>query len=430
MNATPQRTVLRIALFVVIVAGAASLLLFYYQSIRNFFKFHEIDFTSYVRASDWFFDGQNPYQQVARRYIYPLFLLLVIHPLTWLQSSPLLKGVSIALWSLGSFLAFFLTLGVAWQRLYQLPSIRRALIDNYGAIAIIVVMLHPYLQDEFLNGQVNLYVLGATAGFFYALQRDRLFLAALFIAVAASIKISPGLCLLILLFTRQWRTALYAAVLVPLFTVGLPLLVNADSLTYYRYFVTEVMPHITGSDFEGGFRSFSIISTFSYLLHLTWYPPLKILAVCLLAVGLFIPVWRLAPRSFSGATFHHRFAVFAAIITIIPLTFPMSEAHHLLLLTLPFLAIVAYWRQVIASATGFWRDRLSLFFLACVIGLQIGHGLKDTPIRLLCLIGMYGGMLMMLHQLRTASPDRQAEESSGIMASPTENTIPGSTSEG
>ena len=78
----------------------------------------------------------------------------------------------------------------------------------------------------------------------------------------------------------------------------------------------------------------------------------------------------------------------------------MSEPHHLLLQAIPFLAILAYWKKTLDSGSGFFRDRLAVLFLLSVIGYHVGHGLKDTPIHLISLIGVYVGMLWMLNKLR------------------------------
>jgi len=391
-----RNTVIRAVVAVVILFALISILLFYYQSIRNFFKFDEIDFTSYIRASGWFFGGENPYQAVPRRFIYPLFLLLVVYPLTFLQKGQVLSGISIGLWSAGLYVAFFATLGAAWKYLYRYTSKLSALRKNLFWIALMVLMLHPFLQDEFLNGQVNLYVLGATAAFFFYITRQKPFPAALMLTIAVSIKISPAICLLFLFFDRQYRIFLYFLALVILFNIALPYLINGAGLGYYKFVFDEVLPKVTGSDFRWGFKQFSILSTFSYLFKIHWNPYIKIAVLGILTLGMFWPILKYAPRPYHNATPFQKFYTFAALISIIPLVFPMSEPHHLLLQTIPILAILSYWNYVYEGELGFWHDCLSLLFLISVIGFHIGHGLKDTPIRLLSLLGVYIGMIWLL----------------------------------
>lgn len=396
----PKNKLLKITTYLLITFAVISIVLFFYQHIRNINKFADTDLTSYIRASNWFFSGENPYQDVVRRFIYPQFLLLVLVPFHSVLTSPFLRGITAFVWGLGLYLSFFLTLAAGWKNLYGYQTLRESLKRNITAIALMVVMIHPLLQDEFLNGQVNLFVMGATAAFFFYLEKNKLFWAALFLAIATSIKIAPGFCLLYLLFTKQFKVLLYYIPLVFIFVFGLPYVVNNNSLEYYRYFVTDVMPNITGSDFEGGFKSFSIISTLSYLLKIHWYPPLKILAVTVLSLGLFFPVYRLAVKDFRSKSFQFRFVTFGAIIAILPLTFPMSEPHHLLLQIIPFISIIAYWKQIWESRRKIYTDNLSLIFIICMLGYQIGHGLKDTPIRLLSLIGVYFGMILLMRRTK------------------------------
>ncbi len=393
-----KNKLLKIAAYLLITFAFVSVVLFFYQHIRNINKFADTDLTSYIRASIWFFSGENPYQDVVRRFIYPQFLLLVLVPFHSVLTNPFLRGVTAFVWGLGLYLSFFLTLAASWKHLYGYKSFGESLKRNITAIALMVVMTHPLLQDEFLNGQVNLFVMGATAAFFFYLEKNKLFWAALFLAIATSIKIAPGFCLLYLLFTKQFKVLLYYVPLVFIFVFGLPYIVNNNSFEYYRYFVTDVMPNITGSDFEGGFKSFSIISTLSYLFKIHWYPPLKILAVAMLSLGLFAPVFRLAFKDFRNKSFQFRFVTFGAIIAILPLTFPMSEPHHLLLQIIPFISIIAYWRQIWESGRKIYRDNLSLIFIVCMLGYQIGHGLKETPIRLSSLIGVYIGMILLMQK--------------------------------
>ncbi len=384
--------------YIFIAFALVSLVLFFYQHIRNINKFADADLTSYIRASIWFFSGENPYQDVVRRFIYPQFLLLVLVPFHSVLASPMLRGITAFVWGLGLYLSFFLTLAASWKHLYGFKSFSESLKQNVPAIALLVMMTHPLLQDEFLNGQVNLFVMGSTAAFFFFLEKNKLFWAALFLAIATSIKIAPGFVLFYILFTRQYKVVLYYIPLVFIFVFGLPYLVNNNSLVYYRYFVSDVMPNITGSDFEGGFKSFSIISTLSYVLSIHWYPPLKILVVGLLTLGLFAPVCRMAFRNFKSKSFQFRFVTFGTMIAILPLTFPMSEPHHLLLQIIPFISIIAYWKEIWESGEKIYKDNLSVIFILCMLGYQIGHGLKDTPIRLLSLIGVYVGMILLMRR--------------------------------
>lgn len=396
MSKFNKETALKILKQVAIAFAFLSLAVFYYQCVRNINKFDDIDLTSYIRASEWFFGGENPYQEISRRFIYPLFLLNVMYPFHWCLQSPLGKTIAAGFWSLGLYLSFFLALAANWKRIYRHDSLREALGRNKVTIAVMVLVLHPSLQDEFLNGQVNLFVMGAMAAFFIFTERDKPGWAGFFLAIATAIKIAPAVCLLYLLLNGRYRAVLYFIPILIFFVIGLPLLINPHSLEYYRYFVAEVMPHLTISEFEAGFRSFSLISTIGYLFNIHWWPPLKIAAIGFLTSALFVPILLIARKNFDSSNYLVRFTGFAAIVSIIPLTFPMSEAHHLLLQVIPLIAVIAYWKKIIDNGQSLISDRLSLLFIGVALGLNVGHGFKDTPIRLMSLIGLYVGMIWLL----------------------------------
>ncbi len=407
----PENKTLRILAIIAISLALVSVLLFYYQLVRNFFKFDRIDLTAYIQASEWFFEGENPYQEISRRYIYPLFLLVAVYPLTLLQGSSIGKFLTADLWSSGLYLSFFLALGAVWRRYYNYETLFDALRENVLGISLLILMLHPSFQDEFINGQVNLFVMGATAGFFIMQEKKNRHWSGLFLALAASIKISPALCILYVIFTKQYRAVIYFVIYLFLFNIVLPCPINGDCIGYYRYFVNNVMPGITGADFKFGFESFSIISTLSYIFNIHWNPKIKILATDLVAISLFLPVYLSAKKAELEENFAGRLTVFGAVVSIIPLTFPMSEAHHLLLLIIPFLSVLLYWDRLIKSGVNIFKDPLSVLFIVVVLGLHIGHGLKETPIRILSLLMLYSGMLCLI---KTGLRDRLPKNARNI----------------
>lgn len=383
-----------------IVVSGLAVLLFFYQSIRNHNYVNGNDLTSYLNSSRWFFEGDNPYTAPVRRFIYPLFLLIVCYPLSFLQNNPIQKSLAAGLWSLLAWFAFFKTILASWNYLYGPRRLAGWLRENAFELALIIFLLHPFLQDEFLNGQVNLVVVGALAGFFFALRKDRQLLAALFLTIATAIKVGPGLTLLFVLITRQYRVVGYFVGLTILFVLALPYLINHDSIAYYRYFIDTVVPHVAASDFEHGFKQYSLLSTVSYALNLHWPPLVKMGTIGLIALGLAAPIVRLGRRLHGQDDPAAALMAFAALMPVVPLTFPMSEAHHQLILLLPLIVIIDYWRDL-GSATAFFKDRLSQIFLAAMLLLHIGHAVKDLPFRFLGLAVFYAGMIVLLN--RTAS---------------------------
>ncbi len=396
---------LKISKQLIIIFSMASVILFFYQSIRNYNGFGGNDLSTYALVSGWFFEGDNPYILKARRYIYPLFLLIISYPLSLLQTGFIQKSIAAGAWSLISYASLFWTFSLSQRFSEYSHSIWEFLKKNLLTLSLLIVMLHPFLQDEFLNGQVNLIVLGDIAGFFVMGEKKRPFLAAMFLAAATAIKIGPGLLIVYILLIRQYRTLIYYIPLLFLFILGLPYLFNQNTLEYYNYYAQEVLPALSQAEHDRGFRSFSLISTVSHVFEIKWNYITKIAAVGLTSLLLFIPIFRIIPGNLKKTSGKYRLAALASIMSIIPLTFPMSEPHHLLILTIPFIMILSYWNDLLKSGGSFFRDKLSILFSLSVIGLHVGHGLKDMPIRLICLLGVYIGMLILLYRFRKKSFD-------------------------
>jgi len=388
---------------IIIFFSLISILLFFYESIRNHNYLNGNDLTSFINSSRLFHQGENPFASGSQPHIYPLFLAMAVYPLTFLQSGFIPRVFTASLWSLLSYLAFFLTIIISWRFVDRIKSGVIVLRQNLFPIAILILMLHPFLWDEFQSGQTNLIVLGGIGGFFGMLRKDRQLWAALFLSVAASITIGPALCILYVLFTRQYRAAMAFIPLIFLFNIGFPFLINPQSLDYYKYFFAEVAPRMTEGEAAGGFKSFSIISTIGHLFAISWTTNLKQALTGLFTIGLLIPPALAAAGHILNARRIFIYTFFATIVCVIPLIIPMSEPHHLLIMTIPFIAILIYWKNIIATKSGFWRDSLSLLFLGCVITLQLGHAFRQTPLRLLALLGIYIGLNMLLRRLKGAA---------------------------
>ncbi|MGH8016454.1 MAG: glycosyltransferase family 87 protein, partial [Candidatus Zixiibacteriota bacterium] len=198
---------------IVVVIGVFSILLFFYQSLRNFNHTGGNDLTSYLSSSHWFFGGENPYDDPntppVRRYIYPLFLLLVVYPFTFLQANFVGKTFTATIWALVSNFCFFASVFTLWKYWGYEQKTAALFKDNIFKLSLIIILLHPFLEAEFLNSQANLFVLGCVVGFFTMINRRLQWAAALFLSVAVSLKIAPGVLLIYALLTKQYRAIVY-----------------------------------------------------------------------------------------------------------------------------------------------------------------------------------------------------------------------------
>ncbi|MGH8016079.1 MAG: hypothetical protein ACREBV_07810, partial [Candidatus Zixiibacteriota bacterium] len=182
-----------------------------------------------------------------------------------------------------------------------------------------------------------------------------------------------------------------------------PLLVNGQALDYYRYFITNIMPQLIGFEIYGRYNSYSLISTVSYFFKIQWWPPLKMMASGIATLLLLIPPVVLFRKSPDNNGYRVRLSCLASIITIIPLTFPMSEAHHLVILAIPLILIIEYWQSVWQTGGSLFRDRLSIILIASLLLLLLGRPFRPNPLLFMGLAGLYWGVLLLFKQYRDAT---------------------------
>ncbi len=391
---------LKAGLVLLFVFAFGSVALFSYQSVRNFNRPDGNDLTVYLNAADEFYQDVNPYQHEIRRYIYPLFLTTVLYPLALVAKSSIGKIAVSGLWAFLSFLVFFVTVRVIKRRVSDSGEVAgdasspRARVLFY---ALMIVALYPFLQDEFLNGQINLLVIGLVGLFFVLMESGKQMSAAFVLSVAVSIKLAPGIFILYALGQRQWRTVLYFAVMTPALIFGVPALVSSHVLEFYTYYIHIVTATLTAKEASFGFRSFSILSTVTHSLSVTLPSTTRIVLSGALTVVMSLPVFMYFRH---GMVSHfQRLGAFGLITSIIPLVFPMSESHHLLLLTFPVIVILVYLRGLLSAGVSLFRDNIAIVFMVSLLVLHIGQALKDTPLRFLGLCGLYFGLAFLLRKL-------------------------------
>lgn len=385
---------------ITVLFSLALIIWFFYQSILHHSNPNGNDLTALTNASRQFYEGENPYAISSGQYIYPLFPAMAAYPMTFLQSGFIPKVICASLWSSLSYLAFFLTIIMSWRFVDRIKSGATILRQNLFSIALLTLILYPFLREEFLNGQINLIVLGGIGGFFGMLRKDRQLWAALFLSVSASISIGPAVCILYVLFTRQYRAAMAFIPLLFLLNIGFPYMINPQSLDYCGYFLAEVVPHLTENWAAGEFGSYSILASIGHIFSIGWSINTKLALTGLCGIGLFLPPTLLAMGYIMKAGRFFIYTFFATIICIITLIFPMFKPYHLLIMTIPFIAILIYWKKTIGAKKPIWKDSLSLLFMGCVIALHLGLIYKQFSVSCLSLAGIYLGFNMLLWRLK------------------------------
>jgi hypothetical protein len=324
MSAARQRTVRAALILLFIAAGVV----WCSQAIRKAERRYGNDLTGYLAASRALYAGADPYHLPDRfPYIYPLFLAAVIRPLASVPAP-----VASVFWFVLQSACLWYVIRTAGAHA-GLPGT-----DRLIAAAAIVAVFGDVLQNEFLNGQVNLIVLALAVAAVHLTERKPRIAAAL-LGIAVAVKLTPALFLLYWLVERRYRLVVesvaWASVL-----IASPWLVVQSRLwpMYSRYLQEFIFARVSSPDPE----TRAIFFTFHGFW--AWFKGSAAGGVATLSASLAV----VAVLVF----WHHRSrrpcasSVYAAGI---PLLSPMSEVHHLTFL-IPATVINA----------GAWRDRVVL----------------------------------------------------------------------
>lgn len=149
------------------------------------------DFDVYYEAAHYFAQGTSPYfGTIGQYYLYPPLLAQLLIPLAQFDL--------ITAWHLWFVLNLILLFGtVALFSRYVSPVTARL-------IWLTPLLFEPVL-DSFYVGQVTILILALLTGAWAARRDEHPFLAGALIAVAAWLKVYPGLLVVYFLWKRDWR---------------------------------------------------------------------------------------------------------------------------------------------------------------------------------------------------------------------------------
>jgi alpha-1,2-mannosyltransferase len=321
----------RNAQYVTLTLIATLIIVFLYQNYSKAYKPNGTDFTSYLLSADALKNGESPYEPVTPfKYIYPMFLAMALIPMTFLP-----KWLVHGLWSLINWSALFATF-VMLMRLSLHRIERRPWLEYVIPIAAVLFLHVGVLQDQFRTGQVNLFVLFFCALFLYCEQTGKSWQAALSLAIAGAIKLTP-LFFIVYLMVRR-RFGLVALVLLFFaFLCFLPVIfLGSDIIPIYaKYingFIHKSLTHPTESH-EIFFNLPTLVQRYLPILQWISVVPMVVMFFATAAIaGIDWIFYRRHNEQVSGWTLH------LYLLGILLIT-PRSELHHYTLM-LPTAALV------------------------------------------------------------------------------------------
>jgi len=183
---------------------AVVLLVLLFQTLRKAYRVDGYDLTSYLLSAQALLDGRNPYTvDTPYPYIYPLFLAFIIVPLTMAP-----YWVANVTWFILSVTGLLVSCTVLIKAAHSETKAHLGWHLAIPGFLIFLVAFSP-IQNNLLNGQVDLIVLTCCIMFFNSFTRNRATVGAVWLAAAIALKLLPAVLLGFLLVRRKFRFALF-----------------------------------------------------------------------------------------------------------------------------------------------------------------------------------------------------------------------------
>lgn len=314
------------------VAVTGISVLFLYQTYRKAFRDIGYDLSSYLLAGEAFLAGANPYQtEAAFPFIYPLFLCVVIIPLTFIP-----YWFSVFVWFAANLAALFFSAKVL-LRLYDRAISLKKIVLIY---CLSFLLLYGIMNNNFLNGQINMLVLLLCTLFFHYYLKSRKLVAGWLLAAAIVTKLTPAIFLVYLFFKKDIRSLLLLVPQMLVLALLLPMLFAGTRVfgLYEHYFQTFIVAKLSSAESAAAAVSFDLTPVLQFLL-----PGLPaFISFCLAVALVLIPIvyTQLAIKKSDTFKRQHEILIFSLYMLAMLLISPMSETHHLIYMYPAILIII------------------------------------------------------------------------------------------
>jgi hypothetical protein len=358
------------------------LIVFLIQAFGKAYRENGYDFTSYMMSSKAFFSGSNPYQTASPfPFIYPLFACIVIFPFALLP-----YWLSNLLWFVVNSLALYFSAAILidlYARDFNLRFSRAVWFFPF------IVLANP-VQNNLLNGQINFIVLFLCVAFLRASLESRHVSASIFLAAAISIKLTPLVLLVYLIFRKDFLTAGLVIVATTVMIVLLPYLVSAAvTFQYYSYYLSSFIGRNVIRAGHGSPNFFSITAVLGSFFPPTW----SLLPATLASILTLAPVIavQLIARPSTNAK---ETVIFSMYMVAALLISPASETHHLIYLFPALLLITLLALQDFQNSF-----RLGLLTLVLVL-VSLVSGRFLFPLNMIPIAICYLSMIWLVRVLK------------------------------
>lgn len=364
--------ILSIVLFVILF------ILFGYQAYKIAFIKQWPDFGIYIAASKQFFLGNNPYIPVVHAdYIYPLFLSVILFPLTLIP--PIAAQF---IWYILSVTSLIYAI-ILMMRILEVTNK-----TQYFVSTMVVILFISIIQDDLMHSNINSIILFLCTLSLYQIKNNNNIFGLIALSLAVSIKIIPiVLCLWIVainIFGSKFNknnllNPIYLTAFILLFTIVIPYIFQGNQIFdwynyYYNHFITQQMAQSGTSKYNltlaGGF--YSMLSN-----NPNSSPPFIIKIISGITLCLFPIILLIKTRNIIYP--------FILCLIIMLLVDTNAEQHHLLLLLPAFILLINF---IINMNNQVKLKKISLSVFLPVIMLMIlwGNKIKLIPVEMFGLL--------------------------------------------
>jgi hypothetical protein len=283
------------------------------------------DFTAYLAAAGALAAGANPYLVSPRfPYSYPLTLAWLFVPLV---SLPI--WLAAAAWFGGSVAAY-------WRLVHESAAAGGRQLSRCETIAlavIVAVVLLQILQNELLNGQINLVVAAIALVSVTLSERGRPVPAAMLWGLGVALKLFPLILAPWFLVRGRW-TELFVGIVTAVALCLCPVLwTGSDALTWTVDYFGRISTGQAGAAGVPDFVHLNVAWMIGRLAGFSATPPWLFVAasVVLMGIAIAVDIRRGASAGAAGAVMY---------LSLVVLVSPKSETHHMVF-TIPAVVLLA-----------------------------------------------------------------------------------------
>jgi hypothetical protein len=296
------------------------------------------DFTAYLEAAGALAAGANPYHVAPMfPYSYPLTLAWWLIPL---RLVPI--WIAAAVWFSISAFAY-------WRMVTHSASTDGDGVARCEAMAIAVIVaiaLLQVVQNELLNGQVNLVVCALSLAAVVSSQRGRALPAAVLWGAGVSLKLFPLILGPWFLLRRKWVELVLGGIVAVVLALVPVAWTGADALRWTSEYLIKISGGQAGSIGAKDFIDLNLARAIGRYSGLADTPRWLPVAAALVLVG-----WAMFRDWQRGL--HHGVRAAAGYLALVVLLSPKSETHHMIF-TIPAVIVLGVsartWTRLVALA--------------------------------------------------------------------------------